>query len=204
MIYIVGLGPGHEDYILPRAIKVLNESTEIIGFSRAMESLSFIEGKKTDIRSLKEIIDIINASKEEDVISIVASGDPTFYGVAEYIKKNYKGRLDVIPGISSFQYLTCKIGKSWSKAYVGSLHGREDDFIDKVNNNKVSIWLTDDKNNPTYLCEKLIENDIKCRVIVGEKLSYDDERIIDEIPENIVGSTFSNLSIFLVEKNKED
>ena len=34
MVYIVGLGPGNKDYILPKAIDVLNKSDEIIGFRR--------------------------------------------------------------------------------------------------------------------------------------------------------------------------
>lgn len=38
MIYIVGLGPGHRDYILNKAIKVLEEVNFIMGFKRAIES----------------------------------------------------------------------------------------------------------------------------------------------------------------------
>lgn len=203
MVYIVGLGPGHKDYILPKAIDTLNNSTEVIGFSRAIESLEFINVKKKNVCSLKEILEIINSKDNEEIISIVASGDPTFYGIAEYVKKNYNGVLEVIPGISSFQYLTCKMGRAWSKAYIGSLHGREDEFIKKVNDYDLSIWLTDDKNNPSYLCEKLIENKVNCKVIVGENLSYEEEKIIEDLPENIVGTEFSNLSIFMVEKIRE-
>ena len=32
MIYIVGLGPGHEDYILPKAIKTLEKCHIVVGF----------------------------------------------------------------------------------------------------------------------------------------------------------------------------
>lgn len=204
MVYIVGLGPGHKDYILPKAIETLKNSNEVIGFSRAIESLDLVDVEKKSVDSLRGILEIINSKDHEKTISIVASGDPTFYGIAEYVKNNYLGELEVIPGISSFQYLTCKMGKSWSKAYAGSLHGREDDFIKKVNEYNLSIWLTDNKNNPSYLCEKLIENKVNCKVIVGENLSYKEERIIEDFPGNVVGTEFTNLSVFIVEKIKEE
>lgn len=198
MIYIVGIGPGHKDFILPKAVKILNKSNIIVGFSRAIDSLDFIDSKKLKVNSLKGIIDIINSKKNDEYISIVASGDPTFFGITEYIKKSYGGVIKVIPGISSFQYLTCRLSESWSNAYVGSLHGREEEFIEKVKENKLSIWLTDKKNTPSYLCEKLKENSVKCKVVVGENLSYENERIIKNTPTNIIGMEFSNLSVFLV------
>ena len=199
MIYIVGLGPGNIEYIMPKAVTILKKSKIILGFSRAIDSLDFIENKKIKVKTLREIIDFINESKEED-ISVVASGDPTFYGISDYIGKNYKGDLEVIPGLSSFQYLTCKVNKSWSNAYTGSLHGREDDFIKKVKENSVSIWLTDNKNTSNSLCKSLIENNISSKVIVGEKLSYEDERIFYDTPKNLLEKEFSNLSIVIVEQ----
>ncbi|AYE33222.1 precorrin-6y C5,15-methyltransferase (decarboxylating) subunit CbiE [Clostridium septicum] len=199
MIYIVGLGPGNIEYIMPKAVTILKKSKIILGFSRAIDSLDFIENKKRKVKTLREIIDFIKESKEED-ISVVASGDPTFYGISDYIGKNYKGDLKVIPGLSSFQYLTCKVNKSWSNAYTGSLHGREDDFIKKVKENSVSIWLTDNKNTPNSLCKSLIENNVSSKVIVGENLSYEDERIFYDTPNNLLEKEFSNLSIVIVEQ----
>ena len=39
MIYIVGLGPGHKDYIMPKALETMKKSDIIIGFKRAIDSL---------------------------------------------------------------------------------------------------------------------------------------------------------------------
>lgn len=39
MVYIVGLGPGNKDYILPKAIDTLKKSNVIIGFSRLINDL---------------------------------------------------------------------------------------------------------------------------------------------------------------------
>ncbi|MBX7394104.1 precorrin-6y C5,15-methyltransferase (decarboxylating) subunit CbiE [Clostridium chauvoei] len=199
MIYVVGLGPGNKEYIMPKAVTILKKSKIILGFSRAIDSLNFIENKKIKVKTLREIIDFIEINNKED-ISIVASGDPTFYGISEYIGNNYKGDLSIIPGISSFQYLTCKINKSWSNAYTGSLHGREEDFIKKVKEYPLSIWLTDKINTPKVLCKRLIENNISSKVIVGENLSYDDERIFYDFPASLLEEEFGDLIIFIVER----
>ena len=52
MIYIVGLGPGHKDYIMPKALEIMEKSDVIIGFKRAIESLDFINNKKIYISKL--------------------------------------------------------------------------------------------------------------------------------------------------------
>ena len=42
MVKILGLGPGHEDYIIPKVIKELEKSDYIVGFERAISSLKFL------------------------------------------------------------------------------------------------------------------------------------------------------------------
>jgi precorrin-6y C5,15-methyltransferase (decarboxylating), CbiE subunit len=207
MIYIVGLGPGHKDYIMPKALETMKKSNMIIGFKRALDSLDFIDNKKVYINKLSDLDKFIfndkNTSIESDNnhqnISIVASGDPTFYGITNYVKSKSYLNFEVIPGISSFQYLTCKVKMPWNNAYLGSLHGRSEEFLMHINNNKLSIWLTDKENNPAVLCEKLCSSEINCRVIIGENLSYEDEIISYGNPNEFVNRDFSSLSIFIVE-----
>ena len=215
MIYIVGLGPGHRDYIMIKALDIMKKSDIIIGFKRAMESLEFIDNKKIYINKLSDIdqfIDgkenenkdvLINEEKINKNISIVASGDPTFYGITNYIKSKTTFEIEVIPGLSSFQYLTCKLKMPWNNAYLGSLHGRSEDFFEQVNNNMLSIWLTDKENNPSILCKILHEAKIKCKIVIGENLSYEDEIISEGIPEDFINKNCSSLSIFIVYKVNE-
>lgn len=199
MVYVVGIGPGSIDYILPKALEVLSKCDIVVGFSRAIDSLSSLSYKTKKVTSLKEIVNFINTDKSN--VAIIASGDPTFYGIGDYIKNNYSGKVEIVPGISSFQYLTCKLGKSWSNAVLGSLHGRDDDFIKKVSENKLSIWLTDSKNSPEKLCRLLSKNEIECNVFVGENLSYDNERIIVGTPMEVGKQEFGKLTIFIVERS---
>jgi len=204
MIYIVGLGPGHRDYIMIKALEIMKKSDSIIGFKRAIESLDFIDNKKIYINKLSDIDKHICSDENEDNnISIVASGDPTFYGITNYIKSKTNQEINIIPGISSFQYLTCKLKLPWNNAYLGSLHGRYEEFLDKIKDNELSIWLTDKENNPTILCKTLHMAEINCKVIIGENLSYEDEIISEGSPEEFLNTTFSPLSIFIVEKTNK-
>lgn len=198
MVYIVGLGPGSKEYILPKALTTLEKSKVIIGFGRAIESLNFIEGRKLSVSTLKDILNYINSNEDED-IAVVASGDPCFYGVTEYIKRNYNREIEVIPGISSFQYLAARLNKCWQGSHLGSLHGREEEFVDKVKENTFSIWLTDKINSPSLICRKLLEEKIEAKVYVGENLSYGDERITEGTVEEVVNMNFSELSVVIIE-----
>jgi cobalt-precorrin-7 (C5)-methyltransferase len=198
MVYIVGIGPGSPKYIIPLAVETMEKVDIIIGFERAMKSIPRINVQNIIVKTLKDIIDYIITNNHKD-IAIIASGDPCFYGITNYIKNNFDGDIEIIPGISSFQYLMCKLQKPWQNAYVGSMHGREEEFIKIVQGNKISVWLTDKINSPQVLCAKLFDNKINATVYVGEELSYVDERIIKGTVEEIMDKTFNDLSVVVIE-----
>ncbi|AYF54135.1 precorrin-6y C5,15-methyltransferase (decarboxylating) subunit CbiE [Clostridium botulinum C] len=198
-VYIVGIGPGNYNYILPKAIEVLRNSDVIIAFERVKKSIEFINKSIIVVKRLQDIINIIK-DNEYKSISIAASGDPNFYGITNYIKNNFNGYIEIIPGITSLQYFTSKLKISWSNAYVGSMHGREEDFINIIKENKVSMWLTDKKNSPNKLCEKLYKIADNFKVYVGENLSYDDERIVVGTVEDIKDMKFSDLTVMIIER----
>ncbi len=198
MVYIVGIGPGHRDYIMPKAVKVMENVDLIVGFGRIMESVDFINTKKMTVEKINQIINILNSNKDKD-IAIVASGDPLFYGITEYVRKNYFDKIEIVPGISSFQYFMGKLNKSWHNAYLGSLHGREDEFLSKVRENKISIWLTDKKNTPNVLAEKLVNNGLDVFMYIGENLSYKNEKVTQKFAKDILNIKFSKLCVLVVE-----
>lgn len=203
MVYIVGIGPGSKEYILPQAIKVLESSDEIIGFGRAINSLDFIDNKKVKVNKISEVIEYLDANKHKN-IAVAASGDPLFYGITNYLKSNYNEEMSIVPGITSFQYLAAKLNKPWQNAFLGSLHGREQSFIKGVLENNLSIWLTDSKNSPEALAKTLLENGLNPYIYVGENLSYEDERIEIGTAEDIKNKEFNGLSIMIVEREEVD
>lgn len=197
-VYVVGIGPGSREYILKKAIEVMENSDIVLAFDRIEKSINFLNKPTKKVKKLQEILDIINDDTYE-IISIAASGDPNFYGITDYIKRNFNGNIEVVPGITSIQYLSGKLGIVWSNAYVGSMHGREEDFLNIVKNNKVSMWLTDKKNSPQELCKKLCNLNERYKVYVGENLSYENEKITVGYAEELKRKNFSDLSVMIIE-----
>ena len=119
-------------------------------------------------------------------ITVIVSGDPGFYSMLNYLE-NVFGReeLEVIPGISSVQYMFARLGMHWYDAFVSSLHGKEFNFTEKLNDyNKMGL-LTDSKFTPQRIAGELFknkQNDVK--IFVGENLSYENEKIWEFFPEN--------------------
>ena len=129
-IKIIGLGPGHKDYILPIAQNLIKESQIIIGGKRNIENIQdWVEGKEIYYidKYLDKMIEYIKRNSKKNIV-IGVSGDTGFYSLLTYIKNNYSGKLEVISGISSMQYMFSKICETWDNAFISSVHGRELDF----------------------------------------------------------------------------
>lgn len=204
-IHIIGLGPGHEDYMLPIARKKINESDIIIGAKRNLGNIDTSDKETFDIsKGLSKMIDYINENIENKTIAVVVSGDTGFFSLKSFIKKNLKDvEMNIIPGISSVQYMFSRINESWEDAYFLSLHGRDEDILEIVKQNKKLAILTDKIWNPQKISKELVDNHIKNKIIyVGENLSYDDEKIYKGSPKDIIGIKNSNLNVVVIVDNE--
>ena len=124
---------------------------------------------------------------------ILASGDPCFYGIIEYLKKHNIYIENIMPGISSFQYMMGKLGISWQGANLISLHGR-DKGLESVREHKLSIILTDSKNTPSYISNEIYNLGIRGKIYVGFNLSYEEEVIV----KAYIGDKIDNISSLAV------
>ncbi len=184
-VHIVGIGPGSADLITPRALGILNKSDLILGGKRNLNSLEKamdgFRGKKTIgiTADLAELVTIIKENREK-TISVAASGDPGFYSILRFFKKHFMhDELDIIPGISSVQYMFARLGFSYEEAYTGSLHGRDSNISRIVGQYGLCAFLTDSKNTPASIAKTLMEDGVKQKKIyVGNNLSCSDEEIL--------------------------
>ncbi len=204
-ISVVGIGPGHPDYILPIVKKIIQDSDILIGGRRNLRSVNTRNKEIIHITSdLKKIVDYLKENYKKKKITVIVSGDCGYYSFLKYIKKNIdKKLLHVVPGISSMQYMFSKIGESWDDAYIGSLHGREEDFIEELKiHNKVGL-LTDKKWTPSRIAEELINNEMYDKTIyVGENLSYENEKITQGTPKEISEIENFNMCVVVIKDEK--
>ena len=182
-INVVGLGPGNIKYLSTAGIECIKEAEIIVGSTRQLSDLKAIISEKQEIYILGKLTELISYLKEniERKITIIVSGDTGYYSLVPYLSKNLtKDILNIIPNISSYQYLFSKIGENWQNFRLASVHGREFDYVKNIDDEDIAglVLLTDDIQNPYEITKKLYDNGIRnLTIIVGENLSYDNEKI---------------------------
>ncbi|MBE0446609.1 MAG: precorrin-6y C5,15-methyltransferase (decarboxylating) subunit CbiE [Actinobacteria bacterium] len=189
MVTVVGIGPGHPDYITPAAVKRIGEAQVLIGGKRVLEAVDRagkeIHEATADIDS---IIRTIEDNRDKNTVVLV-SGDPGFYSMLQTIRrKSPHLPIDVVPGISSVQVLFSLIAQEWQDIAFTSVHGRAINELDKtIRDNKKICILTDDKITPAVIGRYLAALDINGRAVVGRNLSYPDQELIDTTIDKLAG-----------------
>lgn len=180
-VWIVGVGPGSRDYIVPLAMKTIRSAEVLVGGQRLLDLFPEIKcAKKTIKNNLEECIEYIAAmQKEGKRVVVLVSGDPGFYSflhiILQYIPRE---ELEIIPGISSMQLAFSRIKHTWEDARFVSLHGRPIDELDRhLDHAKLAI-LTDYTNTPASIASYLVKKGrSKDRAFICQDLSFATEKI---------------------------
>lgn len=198
MINIIGLGPGNLDYITKKGENLISTSDVLIGGRRNLESVKNFEGEKIILDSnLKEIVEYIKNNSEKQ-ISIIASGDPLIYGIGKYLSKNIDNKmLNMVSGISSLQYIFSRIYVDMNDLYITSSHGKIPDF-DYILSHKKVCMVTDSKIGPKQISKEIIDRNLNKIIVVGENLSYDNEKITIAKPEEIIRMNNFGMNVVVI------
>ncbi|SHK31929.1 cobalt-precorrin-7 (C(5))-methyltransferase [Tepidibacter formicigenes] len=198
MINIIGIGPGDIGFLTKEGEEIINVSDVLIGGTRNLEIFSDFKGEKIEIKgSLRDIIDYINENKHKN-ISIIASGDPSIYGIGKYMVSELgKENINIVSGISSIQYLFSKIKMDMNDIYISSCHGKEPDFDYILSHKKVSL-VTDKKIGPKEIAKEIIKRNLKKVMVIGENLSYENEKITIGTPEDILKISKFDMNVVVI------
>ncbi len=178
-VYIVGIGPGSREYLLPLAEKAIRNSEVLIGARRLLCGF-----KKKTISidgNYSKVLSYILRNKDKEKIAVLVSGDPGIFSFSQQITRRLEpDEYEVIPGISSMQLAFARIGKSWQDVFIFSLHGRSKrGLAEAVLKHKKVFLFTDEKNNPASIASFLFRKGIRRRkIFVFKNLSFPDEKII--------------------------
>lgn len=208
-INVVGLGPGNIKYLSTAGIDCIKEAEIVVGSTRQLSDLKTIISEKQEIYILGKLTELIVYLKEntERKITIIVSGDTGYYSLVPYLSKNLsKDILNIIPNISSYQYLFSKIGENWQNFRLASVHGREFDYVKNIDDEDIAglVLLTDDIQNPYEVSKNLYNSGVRnLTVIVGENLSYDNEKItILEIEDYEKLNRKFDMNVLILKKGK--
>lgn len=181
-IYIVGIGPGNPDYVVPKGLSLISEAKVLVGSDRALEDFAR-EGQITYAVTgkLGELTEFITAHLVDHDVVVTVSGDPGYYSLLPFLKKKFpEFSIEVVPGISSMTYAFARLGEPWQNADLLSFHGRKpaEERLQYAEG-KTLGFLTDKEYNPAHIAEILIKHGwpADTRAAACERLSYADERI---------------------------
>ena len=207
-IYIIGIGPGSSEYLTKKAIDTVKASDYTVGSTRAIEL--FDDVQNTIAFNVKELVDTlrqgVQLAYDGNVVSILSTGDPGFSGVLNTVLRLSgeidfpKEKIEVIPGISSLQLAAARCHIQWDNANVMTFHGREniEDILPVINNGKTTIALPSRKVKD--MAQFLLDNGVEPtrKVVVCERLSYPDERIVEATLNDIAESEFTYMCIMVI------
>lgn len=182
-IIVAGIGPGGKDYILPKSLRAIEEARFLAGGHRALRDYARKDQNTYPITGkLSELYSWIFSSLKKDDVTVMVSGDPGYYSLLPWLKKNFpQNPVEVIPGISSIQAAFSLLGLSWQDAEWLSFHGRVPDEkqLSYVKGRKIA-FLTDRIHNPASIARILLDRgwpeDAKSSAC--ENISYADQQIV--------------------------
>lgn len=193
MIYICGIGPGNRQYILPTVFDVVQRCTVIAGGRRQLTLFDSSDKTVVEISGHSEEIVQLYERYQQQSIAILVSGDTGFHSLLRTFKRVHPTvQVEVIPGISSYQYFFARLQMTYEDAYIASLHGQMVSFIDKLREYPKLFLLTDAKNSWHYIAQQLCNHQLgNCMMHVGNHLSYPDETIISATASELLQAKHS-------------
>ena len=214
IVSIIGIGFRPLD---KKAREALLRADVVLSNGRLLEAFkdyNEYETVKERIKVLKDIYetkDYIRNNYKNQIIALLAVGDPMFFGIGRVIKDEIgKESLEVYPDLSSVQVAFSKIKEPSSNAFFMSLHGGPDPdkrrkleyeitelpvLLDKYG--KLAI-LTDRVNTPEIIAQQINMSYPSSIIYVCEKLGYDDEKITEGPPGKIAGMSFSHPNVVII------
>ena len=205
-VTLLGIGADGCRGLSSRAIGAVSRSQVLVGGARQLEFFPEFAGEKITLQGgLAKALGAVSELAEDHTVSILASGDPMFFGVGALVVARVGAEhVDVIPHPSSVQLAFARIGQKWDDAQFFSAHGRPlAGLASRMRTAAKAAVFTDGDNHPARIAQHLIEYGVaKGRLAwVCENLGGPGERVqsftLEQLGEH-TQSSFSELNLLLL------
>jgi precorrin-3B C17-methyltransferase len=121
-LLVVGIGPGHPDWLTPEAARVLVEATDLIGYAPYLDRVPEQPGQarhasdnRVEIERARHALGLAAAGR---VVAIVSGGDPGIFAMAAAVFEAVEHgdptwrdlAIEVVPGITAMQAAAARVG----------------------------------------------------------------------------------------------
>lgn len=203
-IYLVGAGIKGREEFGAKALEVIAKGEVLIGAQRHLDIFPDYPGAKMVLGELSVMLEFIR--KTEQRVTVLASGDPNFFGLSRFLLRNLpKERIEIFANVTSMQYAFARIKEPWDDAVFVSVHGRGiKNAIDKIIASEKVAVLTDEVNSPEVLAGELIRRGAEGYTAwVCEDLGMSTEKFTRTDVKGLVGFKCSPLNILILIKTWE-
>lgn len=172
-------------------------------------------------KQLKNVPDWIrNARQNNQLVVVLATGDPLCHGIAQYLARHLCiEALDIIPNLSTIQLACARVGFAWNAVKMVSIHCKPASAWQRGSTPDHSLYplaqavrqhdrlcvFTSPENTPAHIAQLLITENLHedfC-MAVAENLLQDDERIHPQLsPQEAAGMEFAALNVVLLWRTK--
>ena len=206
VVTLIGTGCGAWDTLTQEGAEALRRADAVLGAARLLDTLpDFCTGTRVaEVRPGE-----LARRLRENVWAtpcVVYSGDTGFYSGARLLTPLLDASgigYRVIPGVSSVQMLSARLGRPWHDWNLCSAHSTDCDAVSAVSRGRAAFFLTGSA-TPAALCAQLAEAGLgNLSVTVGENLGTPQERITRTTARAVAVSDYARLSVLLVEAAPE-
>ncbi|HEL2383429.1 TPA: cobalt-precorrin-7 (C(5))-methyltransferase [Streptococcus suis] len=201
MIDVIGIGPGNPAYCLVGQLDLCEQADYILGSERHLEVLpESLKGKGVLApKKLGELENLLATYPLDSKLVYLVSGDPLIYGLGKWMSEKFPGRVRILSGISSMQYLASKVCLPMNDAYLTSSHAKLPNF-DLIMSLPKVFMVTDAHVGPYQIAQEVLKRGLKRKIIIGEHLSYEDEEICILAAEDVVDRDYKMNVVVIVDE----
>ena len=217
-IIILGVGPGHPQYLTVIGSELLWQAQVVAGFATVLKSAeAWIKGEKLvmDYKNQEQVLKEVasRASKGQRCV-VCAAGDSCVSAgeLIERVRRHWEN-VEVIPGISSTQVAAARAGITLEESLIISLHQRAEigtDIVELISELKLGrrhliVLPRPWELMPDTVARSLVEGGVAptTKVIVFQDLTLEQEKqqnfTLEEL--GISGQNFSDRSILVFPKD---
>ncbi|QHV01107.1 precorrin-6y C5,15-methyltransferase (decarboxylating) subunit CbiE [Synechocystis sp. CACIAM 05] len=216
MIHVVGIGLDGADGLTSSTLELIAQAKILAGGDRHLSYFPEYGEKSLVIKDfsadLKKVEEIYTTLKTGEIIVILASGDPLYFGLGRLLLEKFSAeQLKFHPHLSSIQLAFNHLKMPWQDATIISAHGRSNELLTQAlqkGAKKLAI-LTDGQNHPGAIANLCLSLGLTTtyQAWVCENLGARNEQIqAFDLPSlaSLTATDFSPLNVVVLVKQKPE
>jgi len=207
---IVGVGPGHPDFVTPQALAAIRSAELVVGWDLDLQPVRpWLKDKHVFLQTVKNYRRVMSrvarlARRSHERVAVPRVGDPCISSGLKGLLELFHGfEVSIIPGISSVQMIAALARINLDEAMIVTFHDygnpgqKQQELVNAFSQGRHLVVLASPDLKPGPMARFLIQQGIpgRTRVVIGSNLTLPEERILRSTLAKIDHQEFHWLTI---------